>query len=79
MGEGKETHLDTILVSQVKCQILDNQLTRSIIDDDPDGQASGGLSVILLKGMLDSIEHIQQNLPIQAGLDSKFFKSSYAK
>jgi hypothetical protein len=73
LGEAKETHLDTILVSQVKCQTLDNQLTRSILDDDPDGQASGGLSVMLLKGMLDSIEHIQQNIPAQAGRDSRYF------
>ena len=71
VGEGRETHLDILLTSQIKCHIITYQLTCP-----PDGESEeleGGKvpSAGLFAAMLGQIADIRQNLPPHVRGESK--------
>ncbi|KAI8630245.1 hypothetical protein F5Y19DRAFT_429452 [Xylariaceae sp. FL1651] len=62
VGEGNETHLDTLLAIQVKCQIMSNRLTYIAGDNGTGLQIWDGPPIMLLGAMLDNLKMIRQNL-----------------
>ncbi|KAM5360885.1 hypothetical protein ACJZ2D_013452 [Fusarium nematophilum] len=54
--EGKETHLDTLLAAQIKCQLITRQLDHISLDDK-------GPSTILINALSRELSEVQQTLP----------------
>ncbi|KAI0843735.1 hypothetical protein F5Y06DRAFT_302809 [Hypoxylon sp. FL0890] len=65
LGEGRETYLDALLVAQVKCQIITNQLTCSLSDETPGLEDPKVLSVILSTALLRQLGNIRQGIPAE--------------
>lgn len=68
--EGNETHLDILLATQVKCQIIAYQLTCPS-NVPAGGEGSNTLSTILSTALLAQLGDSRQSLPAQVGSDSQ--------
>lgn len=71
LSEGKETPLDIILATQVKCQLITNQLTYNPLDESVSQESSSQLPVVLRTALLGQLNAIRQSLPSQIHSDSK--------
>ncbi|KAI1780619.1 hypothetical protein F4818DRAFT_396279 [Hypoxylon cercidicola] len=67
--EGRETPLDIVLATQVKCQIITYQLTRPSASDPAGGESSKTQSTMLTAALLRQLNEIRQSLPTQFGSD----------
>ncbi|KAI1381383.1 hypothetical protein F4677DRAFT_402845 [Hypoxylon crocopeplum] len=65
VSEGRETHLDMLLATQVKCQIITNQLTCPSPGEFMGGESSKAPSAVLVAALLGQLSDIRQNLPAQ--------------
>ncbi|KAJ9130362.1 Zn2/Cys6 DNA-binding protein [Pleurostoma richardsiae] len=63
LGEKRETDLDLLLVTYVRCHLITNPLIRSPADDPPEGEATEESSPILMKAMLTQLEDIRRSMP----------------
>jgi hypothetical protein len=61
LEEGKETDMDILLVTQVKCHIIGNMLS-SPSRDEP-GQNLKAPSEVLVAALMKQLNDIQQRLP----------------
>ncbi len=71
LGNGPETPLDLLLATQVKCQIITNQLTCPSSDGPVQGECAGPPSTALASAMLAKLADIRQNLLAQSQSESK--------
>lgn len=71
LAEGTETDLDTLLVTQIKCQIITNSLTCPHSDDAADNEHSNGPSTVLMAAMKGRLNDIKQSLSPQARSESE--------
>ncbi|KAI1388440.1 uncharacterized protein F4822DRAFT_402841 [Hypoxylon trugodes] len=65
LGEGRGTSLDILLVTQIKCQIITNQLTCSQVDEIAGVEGPKVPSAALTTTLLRQVNDIRQNLPAQ--------------
>ena len=71
LGEGKETHLDILLATQLKCQLITNQLTCSQMNEPVDGEILKAPQAMLMTALLRQLSDIRQTLPAQIRSESK--------
>ncbi|KAI0121427.1 hypothetical protein F4776DRAFT_630812 [Hypoxylon sp. NC0597] len=67
IGEGRETYLDALLVMQIKCQIITNELTISSSDEAKGTEDPKVLSLVLSTALLRQLGDIGQGLPSEIG------------
>ncbi len=63
LGEGRETDLDILLATQIKCHIITNQLTCPSMDESVDGDTLKAPPAVLITAMLEQLGDIRQCLP----------------
>ncbi|KAI1139781.1 hypothetical protein F5Y05DRAFT_411965 [Hypoxylon sp. FL0543] len=67
LGEGRETYLDTLLATQVKCQLITNQLSCYGFNETQGAEDAKALSTILSTALLRQLDSIRQGLPAEIG------------
>lgn len=67
LREGRETYLDALLVMQIKCQIITNELTISSSDEAKGTEDPKVLSLVLSTALLRQLGDIRQGLPSGIG------------
>lgn len=70
LAQGRETDLDLLLATQVKCQIITNSLTCPHFDSFED-EGSTLPPAVLMKAMLGRLNDIRQSLPALMRTESK--------
>ncbi|KAJ4404701.1 hypothetical protein N0V82_010444 [Gnomoniopsis sp. IMI 355080] len=68
LADGNETGLDTLLVMQIKCQIITNSLTCPHSDEASRNESLNGLPSVLMTAMKGRLNDIRQSLPPQTKL-----------
>lgn len=63
LDEEKETELDSLLVFQIKCQIITNQLNNPPATDPGPVDSSKAPSPILIAALTRQLRSIQKSLP----------------
>ncbi|KAI3323024.1 hypothetical protein HD806DRAFT_535520 [Xylariaceae sp. AK1471] len=63
LGEGGETMMDHLLVTQVKCQLLTKQLACVSTDESLEEEDSKSPSAVLTAALLGQLEDVWRNLP----------------
>lgn len=71
LSEGRETPLDIVLSTQVKCQIITYQLTRPSANGLAGGESSKAPSAMLTAALLRQLGDVRQGLPAQLVSDSQ--------
>ncbi|XXG97576.1 hypothetical protein Hte_003881 [Hypoxylon texense] len=67
--EGRETPLDIVLATQVKCQVITYHLTRPSASNPAGGDGSKAPSTVLTAALLRQLSDVRQSLPAQLGSD----------
>ncbi|KAI2617419.1 hypothetical protein GGR54DRAFT_641069 [Hypoxylon sp. NC1633] len=70
LSEGRETHLDILLATQIKCQIITNQLSCPPAGELLGGDSSRAPWIFLTAALLRQLDDIRQNLPAQVESES---------
>ncbi|KAI1099756.1 hypothetical protein F4804DRAFT_73532 [Jackrogersella minutella] len=75
LGDGKETRLDIHLVTQIKCQLIKNQITCPSSDETARVETPKAPSVALSTALLRQLNDIRQSLPtdIQSHRTTQFY------
>ncbi|KAK3379003.1 hypothetical protein B0T24DRAFT_144101 [Lasiosphaeria ovina] len=60
-GEGRETALDIVLATQIKCQLITNHLTVS--EEGDEGAAKTPVSAVLVAALLSQSNAVRQSVP----------------
>jgi hypothetical protein len=77
LEEGKETDMDILLVTQVKCHIIGNMLSSPSADEP--GQNLKPPSEVLVAALLKQLSDIQERLPSHIRSHSEEFHSFFNK
>ena len=72
LSEEKESELDILLVTQAKCHVLMNQITRSPNERAFEGDGSKAPPTYYVKAMQVQLQHIRRNLPIEIKSSSQY-------
>jgi hypothetical protein len=70
--EGGETESDFHLATQVKCQIITNQLNCAAANDSRDMASSKSYTALLATALLQQLDDIQHRLPVQVYSESQY-------
>jgi hypothetical protein len=65
MRDNPETSLDLLLIGEVECQLIANQLTYPSMNDVDDNESAGNPSRLLCTTILNQLMDLKKNLPIQ--------------
>ncbi|OTB14791.1 hypothetical protein K445DRAFT_127374 [Daldinia sp. EC12] len=65
LEEEKETQMDILLTTQVRCQIISNQLTCSLGNQPPGAENPRAASTSLVAALLRELGNIRRNLPAE--------------
>jgi hypothetical protein len=77
LEEGKETEMDILLATQVKCHIIGNMLSSPAADEP--GQNLNAPSEVLVAALLKQLQDIQQRLPSHIRSHSEESRSIFIK
>ncbi|KAI8963008.1 hypothetical protein F5Y11DRAFT_167872 [Daldinia sp. FL1419] len=70
LEEEKETHTDILLTTQVRCQVISNQLTCSLGNQPAGAENPKTASTALVTALLRELDNIRRNLPVELGSNS---------
>ena len=71
LSEAAETDLDVLLITQVRCHVTMDQMTRSPVDWVLGGQDSKGAPAYFVSAMQMQLDNIRRNLTINVQLNSQ--------
>jgi hypothetical protein len=70
LSEEKETELDILLVTQVKCQVISNQITSCPVEQATEGEGSKVPPPYFVKAMQLQLQDIRKSLPVEIQTNS---------
>jgi hypothetical protein len=71
LKEVKESELDILLVTQAKCQVITNQITKCPAEHASEGAGSYGPPAYFVKAMQLQLQDIRKNLSIEMQSNSQ--------
>jgi hypothetical protein len=71
LAEEKETELDILLVTQAKCQVITNQVTRCPAEIAAEGEGSKAIPAYFVKAMQLQLQDIRKSLPLEMQSNSR--------